>query len=145
MDVIGTKVLESFPPCCSQSPLLTDGDLKLVRNVNILNGNLKFENSQEDAQKHQRNCTFMNSASEAEFLDVIGKKVLRVFLLAIHSHLYKRIEKSGLKLVCNLKSENSQELCPETSTKLYIIEFDFWMSNTEQKIFLLQNDTSLNW
>jgi hypothetical protein len=28
---------------------------------------------------------------EAEFLDVIGTKVLRVFLLAIHSHLYKRI------------------------------------------------------
>ncbi len=26
--------------------------------------------------------------TEAEFLDVIGSKVLRVFLLAIHSHLY---------------------------------------------------------
>ncbi len=26
--------------------------------------------------------------TEAEFLDVIGKKVFRVFLLAIHSHLY---------------------------------------------------------
>jgi hypothetical protein len=25
---------------------------------------------------------------EAEFLNVIGTKVLRVFLLAIHSHLY---------------------------------------------------------
>jgi len=25
---------------------------------------------------------------EAEFLDVIGTKVLRVFLIAIHSHLY---------------------------------------------------------
>jgi hypothetical protein len=25
---------------------------------------------------------------EAEFLDVIGTKVFRVFLLAIHSHLY---------------------------------------------------------
>ncbi len=28
---------------------------------------------------------------EAEFLDVIGTKFLRVFLLAIHSHLYQRI------------------------------------------------------
>jgi hypothetical protein len=28
------------------------------------------------------------SITEAEFLDVIGKKVLRVFLLAIHIHLY---------------------------------------------------------
>jgi hypothetical protein len=27
-------------------------------------------------------------SAEAEFLDVIGKKVLRVFLLSIHSHLY---------------------------------------------------------
>ncbi len=26
--------------------------------------------------------------AEAEFLDVIGDKVLRVFLLALHSHLY---------------------------------------------------------
>jgi hypothetical protein len=26
--------------------------------------------------------------TEAEFLDIIGTKVLRVFLLAIHSHLY---------------------------------------------------------
>ncbi len=25
---------------------------------------------------------------EAEFLDVIGTKILRIFLLAIHSHLY---------------------------------------------------------
>jgi hypothetical protein len=28
------------------------------------------------------------SYTEAEFLDVIGTKVLKVFLLAIHSHLY---------------------------------------------------------
>jgi hypothetical protein len=28
------------------------------------------------------------SIPEAEFLDVIGTKVLRVFLLAIHSHLF---------------------------------------------------------
>ena len=32
--------------------------------------------------KYQSRCT------EAEFLDVIGTKVFRVFLLAIHSHLY---------------------------------------------------------
>jgi hypothetical protein len=31
---------------------------------------------------------FENLMPEAEFLDVIGTKVLRVFLLAIHSHLY---------------------------------------------------------
>jgi hypothetical protein len=28
---------------------------------------------------------------EAEFLDVIGTKISRVFLLAFHSHLYKQI------------------------------------------------------
>ncbi len=46
---------------------------------------------------------------EAEFLDVIGTKVLRVFLLAIHSQLYQLIllppphlEKRGLKLACNV-------------------------------------------
>jgi hypothetical protein len=57
---------------------------------------------------------------EAEFLDVIGTKVLRAFLLSIHSHLhyefYPPPSKSGLKLVCNvnivfgnLKSKNSQD------------------------------------
>jgi hypothetical protein len=59
---------KSFPPCCSQSSLLTDftltkSDLKLVCNVNIVYGNFKSENSQDYAQKPQRNCTFMNSAS----------------------------------------------------------------------------------
>jgi hypothetical protein len=50
-----------------------------------------------------------NSITEAEFLDVIGTKVLRVFLLAIESPTT-----SCLKLLCNvnivygnLKSENS--------------------------------------
>ncbi len=59
---------------------------------------------------------------EAEFLDAIGEKVLRVFLLAIHIHLYYGFcptppwSKSDLKLVCNvniicgnLKSENPQD------------------------------------
>jgi hypothetical protein len=31
---------------------------------------------------------FRFSGPEAEFMDVSGKKVLRVFLLAIHSHFY---------------------------------------------------------
>jgi hypothetical protein len=56
---------------------------------------------------------------EVELLDIIGTKVLGVFLLAIHSHLYKQfypppLSKSGLKLVCNvnivygsLKPDNS--------------------------------------
>ncbi len=64
-----------------------------------------------------------SSVPEAEFLNVIGTKVSRVLLVAIHSHLYQRIfspsiplSKNGLKLVCNvnivhinLKSENSQD------------------------------------
>jgi len=32
-------------------------------NVNIVYGNLKSENSQDNAQKLQRNCNFMNFAS----------------------------------------------------------------------------------
>ncbi len=65
------KRLQSFPPCYSQSPPLTDllphplskTGLKLVCNVNIEYGNLKSENSQDNAQKPQRNRTFMNFAS----------------------------------------------------------------------------------
>ncbi len=61
----------TWAPCYSQSPLLMDysppskSGLKLVCNVNIVygNGNLKSENSEFYAQKPQRNCTIMNSAS----------------------------------------------------------------------------------
>ncbi len=54
MDAIGTKVFRVF--------LLASGS-KLVCNVNIVYRNLKSENSQDYAQKPQRKCTFMNSAS----------------------------------------------------------------------------------
>jgi hypothetical protein len=37
--------------------------LKLNCNVQIVNANLKSENSQDYVQKPQQNCTFMNSAS----------------------------------------------------------------------------------
>jgi hypothetical protein len=37
--------------------------LKLVFNVSIVYGNLNSENSQDNSQKPQRNCMFMNSAS----------------------------------------------------------------------------------
>jgi hypothetical protein len=68
------KSLKSFPPCYSQSPLLTvyyptppptraKVGLKLVCNVNIVYRNLKPDNSQDYAKKPHRNCTFMNSAS----------------------------------------------------------------------------------
>ncbi len=43
---------------------MSKSGLKLVCNVNIVNGNLKSKNSQDYAQKPQQNCTFMNSASE---------------------------------------------------------------------------------
>jgi hypothetical protein len=62
--------------CYSQSPVLTDftppppppedkSGWKLVCNVKIVYGSesLKSENSQDYAQKPQRNCTVMNSAS----------------------------------------------------------------------------------
>ncbi len=45
-------------------------------------------------------CVYSVVQTEAEFLDVIGTKVLRVSLHAIHSHLY--LSESGLKLVCNV-------------------------------------------
>ncbi len=49
---------------------------------------------------------------EAEFLDEIQRKVLRVFLLAIHSHLYSfayQKENHGLRnQYRNLKSRTSQ-------------------------------------
>ncbi len=67
--VIGTKVFRIFLLAHSHIyydftslPFEQSGS-KLVCNVNILYGNLKSENCQDNAQKSQRNCTFMNSAS----------------------------------------------------------------------------------
>ncbi len=63
--------LKGFPLCYSQSPLLplplSKSGLKLVCNVNIVYGNLKSENFQDYAQKPQRNCMFMNSASVRDY------------------------------------------------------------------------------
>ncbi len=68
-----------------------------------------------------RMLDFGKYSPEAEFLDVNGTEVYRVFLLTIHSYSTPAftppplLSKSGLKLVCNVnivygshKSENSQ-------------------------------------
>ncbi len=82
---------------------------------------------------------------EAEFLDVIGTKILRVFLLAIHthSHLSNRIllplppppppsRAKGVWNLCNvnivygnLKYENCQDYAQKHQQKLYVHEFGF--------------------
>ncbi len=51
------------------------------------------------------------TSTEAEFLNVIGTKVTRAFLLVIHSNGSpppRPVSKSGLKLVCNVRT-----LCTE--------------------------------
>ncbi len=96
------KSLKSFPPCYSQSPLLTDftplpppppgkSGLKLVCEVNIVYPSLKSENSQE-THKPQRNCTFMYSASggllqTSTFTDVFGNMVTSTILSRVFSPL----------------------------------------------------------
>ncbi len=72
LDVIGTKVLRvssllSTVTCLQFTngfyPPPRKSGWKLVCIVNIVYGNLKYENSQDHVEKPQRNCTFMNSAS----------------------------------------------------------------------------------
>jgi len=83
LDVIGTKVLRVFLLAIHSHlylrilpfPPLSKSGLKLVCNVNIVYGNLKSEKSQDDAQKPQRNCTFMNSASVLETLNGLPQEV----------------------------------------------------------------------
>jgi len=71
--------LKSFPPCYSQLPLLTVTappspleqkwfETGLQCKHCTVYGNLMSEISQAYAQKPQRNCTFMNSASERDLL-----------------------------------------------------------------------------
>jgi hypothetical protein len=117
--------------------------------ISLILGDLYLLSKSSSSSLWSESFCFITGGPEAVFLDVIGTKVLRVFLLAIHSHLlYKRmllplpLSKIGLKLVCNvnivnLKSENSQDrLYPVTSSKLYVHEFGFririWYSGTLQ-------------
>ncbi len=68
MDVTRTKVfrvvLLAIHCHLNLRILPSKSGLKLIGNVNIVYGNLKSENSRDYAQKPQRNCTFMNSASD---------------------------------------------------------------------------------
>jgi hypothetical protein len=67
-------------------------------------------------------------APEAEFLDVIGTKVLRVFSLQFTVNS-KQIFETGLsRKHCTRKPQALElsRLCTETSTTLYVHEFGFW-------------------
>ncbi len=91
------------------------------------------------------NVHYIAHNTEAEFFDVTGTKVLRVFLLAIHSHLYyqillpppplsKKCFKTGL--LCNYCIRKPQVWeFSETSMKLYVHEFGF-STHTLKIIFL---------
>jgi hypothetical protein len=76
MEVIGTKEFSSQSPLLRISPPpptpQSKSGWKLVCNVNIVYGYLKSENSQNNAQKPQRNCTFMNSVSGHVTTEVNG-------------------------------------------------------------------------
>jgi hypothetical protein len=56
---LGQNLKNGFPP----PPPPIKSYLKLACNVKSVYGNLQSWNSQDYAQKSQRNCTFMNSAS----------------------------------------------------------------------------------
>jgi hypothetical protein len=60
------KVRRGFPLAIQTLPPLGKSGLKMICHVNIVYGNLKSDNSQDYAQKPQRNCTFMNAASVGE-------------------------------------------------------------------------------
>ncbi len=76
LDVIGTKVLRVFLLAIySQSPLLTDFTTPpppqqkwFEIGLQCKQENRKFENSQDYAQKPQRNFTFMNSESGCSWI-----------------------------------------------------------------------------
>ncbi len=82
---------------------------------------------------------------EAEFLDVVREKVLRIFLLAIHSHLSMLFTvTSGLKLVCNvnivdrnLKSENSQDYAQKPQR-------DCTFTNSTSRQIIMRSPTHLS-
>jgi hypothetical protein len=63
---------------------------KLVCNVNIVYGNLKSENSQDYAQKPQRNCMFMKVASDLPITSCsISPAVSRTFFCNVCFRYYR--------------------------------------------------------
>jgi hypothetical protein len=60
--------------------------LKLVYYVNFLYGNLKFENSQDYAQKPQRNCAFMISSSVISKRYFMFKTLITAWLPKLIGH-----------------------------------------------------------
>ncbi len=110
---------------------------------------------------------FLSSSAftpEAEFLDIIGTKVVIVFLRVIHSPLYilqtdftppRPPEQKWFEIalffkhcLCTWKPQDWKlsRLCPKTSTKLYVHEFGFWYLifwsyNLLFLIFILHNNS----
>ncbi len=103
-----TSPISSVPLCPLWSPLLTyftphppssKSGFKLVCNVNIVYGNLKSENSQDYAQKPQRNCTFMNLASALHALQKVGSNTGRKKWKAIKNYfLFLNLE--NRRIIC---------------------------------------------
>ncbi len=56
--------------------------------ANIKMGTAAYKETRLELNQLHRITTNKLTHTEAEFLNVIGIKVFRVFLLAIHSHLY---------------------------------------------------------
>jgi hypothetical protein len=84
--------------------------LKLVCTVNVVNGNLKPENSEDYAQKPQRNCMFINASSgwRKDLINLISSS--QVSKLKIPRPLYIQqfnsqipIPVRGRRLQCPLK------------------------------------------
>jgi hypothetical protein len=65
--------------------------LKLVCKVNIVYGNLKSENPKDDAQKPQRKCTFMNSASGQVVFYFLFQEVWLVYVDSLFTLAYTLI------------------------------------------------------
>jgi hypothetical protein len=79
-------------------------------------------------------------------LDEIQITIVRVFLVAIHSHLYSFALRFiflpthapsykfyyAITVIPDRNASFPRNPCPETSTKLYVHEFGFWVHNLRQ-------------
>ncbi len=72
-----------FPP-----PLSKKSGLKRICKIIIVHGNLNSENSQDYAQKLQRNCPIMNSASGKSFIGVWNTLHCFKNIFLWHGHLF---------------------------------------------------------
>ncbi len=150
LDVIEKKVLRVFPLLftvtyangfCSPPPLPLSKSGLLVCNTKIVHGNLKSENSQEYAQKPQRNCTLKNSASGhrhvLQFFKVLTFWLFLswVYITICLNHWYRIVDGSSLSHRMFLQCITIRHAVSDACQEGLKVNYTVWFKSLAMTVF----------